>query len=382
MPQQYRRESVAYERYSPSDGLEPSDADDSIVLSDLVRTGEASRLRRRGAMRLDHNLINAQRNESGRVSPPATVIVRSPSWIDPPSDDESSQTWEQSYEPPLSPRPALNATEGDSYSHVLFCGGDEPPPKLMDRNTMYELSPLPSYPPPSQSRASRNDKHHNVRHTNGCGAVIHMRASPRGRSNVWQAKTAATSAVVALDASYFERSAVVKTIRSPCGCIREGVGCAICGNALGSRYKPCQAAAEGLFTSHSHPPSPPRPEGPAYWHARPSNSVQERHPFIYTFFASNVTSSSPSSLLPSNAVVVPVQQDFLSPVDNPFEYTYFDRAITASPSAISDLGGRISPDSDPRSRSEPEFDPDGTVIAGEPGSPDKTNTELPLFSGR
>src|SRR3954447_15364031 len=33
-----------------------TDADDSIVLSDLVRTGEASRLRRRGAMRLEHGL--------------------------------------------------------------------------------------------------------------------------------------------------------------------------------------------------------------------------------------------------------------------------------------------------------------------------------------
>ncbi|KAL0569162.1 hypothetical protein V5O48_012808, partial [Marasmius crinis-equi] len=33
---------------------ELQDADDSIVLSDLVRTGEASRLRRRGAIRSNH----------------------------------------------------------------------------------------------------------------------------------------------------------------------------------------------------------------------------------------------------------------------------------------------------------------------------------------
>jgi hypothetical protein len=39
---------------STSTSLEPINADDSIVLSDLIRSGEASRLRRRGAMRIDH----------------------------------------------------------------------------------------------------------------------------------------------------------------------------------------------------------------------------------------------------------------------------------------------------------------------------------------
>jgi hypothetical protein len=44
---------------SLSDTPRPTNVDDSIVLSDLVRTGEASRLRRRGAMRLDHGHHNA-----------------------------------------------------------------------------------------------------------------------------------------------------------------------------------------------------------------------------------------------------------------------------------------------------------------------------------
>ncbi|KAH7909636.1 hypothetical protein BJ138DRAFT_1010424 [Hygrophoropsis aurantiaca] len=379
MPQRYRRDSITHQQPSASDALEPSDADDSIVLSDLVRTGEASRLRRRGAMRLDHNLLNAQRNESERVSPPAPIIIRAPSWIDPPSDDESSQTWEQNYEPPLSPRSAPNVTVGESYNHILFCGGDERAPRVINRKSEIGLSPLPSYPPSSESRHSINRSPSSSRYTNGCGAVIHMRASPRGRSNIWQAKTEATSAVIPLDASYFERSAVVKTVRSTCGCIREGVGCAICGNALGSRYKPCQAAAEGLFTPHRHVLHPMRPEGPAYWHARPSTAVQDNQPFIYTFFASNVSSSSPLISPPNETDVAPVQQDFLSPVDNPFEYNIFDRAITASPSALSDREERTSPY---LAQTEPDFDPDGTVIADEPGSPDKVITELPLFPGR
>lgn len=47
-----------------------TDADDSIVLSE-VRTGEASRLRRRGAMRLDHGLPAAERPFS--FNPPGTA---------------------------------------------------------------------------------------------------------------------------------------------------------------------------------------------------------------------------------------------------------------------------------------------------------------------
>lgn len=198
--------------------------DDSIVLSDLVRSGEASRLRRRGAMRLDHNLVNAQRAEAGPVTPPVVRVERTPSWIESPSDDEeSSQNWEQSYDAPLSPQTDSIAAVGpDPYSYTLFCGGDDEQPCL-NRPSTCVLSPLPSYPPPPPSSGYQPPRWQ----TNGCGAVVHMRASRRGNSGVWIARNEASSAVVPLDTSYFERAAVIRIVRSACGCLREGVGCAI-----------------------------------------------------------------------------------------------------------------------------------------------------------
>lgn len=237
MPQLYRREPPINIQPS-SDNLEPTDADDSIVLSDLVRTGEASRLRRRGAMRLDHNLVNTQRAEAGRETTPVLRAERSPSWIEPPSDDEdSNQNWEQSYEAPLSPQTeAVAAIGSDPYCNTLFCGGDPDELCSSRSSTCVQLpSPLPSYPPPARSSG-----YHAPRlRTNGCGAVVHMRASRRGNTGVWIAKNEASSAVVPLDASYFERAAVIRMARSACGCLREGVGCAIwwaIGSANHSEY--------------------------------------------------------------------------------------------------------------------------------------------------
>jgi hypothetical protein len=227
MPQFYRREPPIHAIEISSDDLEPTDADDSIVLSDLVRTGEASRLRRRGAMRLDHNLVNAQREEAGRVTPPVVRVERSPSWIEPPSDDEeSSQNWEQNYEAPLSLQTEAIAPVGpDPYCHTLFCGGEPEKLRLSRSSTRVQpLSPLPSYPPPPPQSTSY---HAHRWRTNGCGAVVHMRASRRGNSGAWIAKNEASSAVVPLDASYFERAAVIRMVRSACGCLREGIGCAI-----------------------------------------------------------------------------------------------------------------------------------------------------------
>lgn len=224
----YRSNSPPLQPSYP-DQIEPTDADDSIVLSDLVRTGEASRLRRRGAMRLDHSILNTQRNEGGRATPPTVVVARTPSWIEAPSDDdESTQAWEQGYNL-SSPRPLGRsiAPGSEIYGYTLYCGGEEPPSSPFVRQTSpYVRSPLPSYPPTlSDSSPRRLDCP--LQKTNGCGAVIHLRASRRDGSSVWVGKDEATSAVVQMDASYFERSTVVRMIRSPCGCVREGVGCAI-----------------------------------------------------------------------------------------------------------------------------------------------------------
>lgn len=207
------------------DQVEPTDADDSIVLSDLVRTGEASRLRRRGAMRLDHN---PQRHENGRVTPPTVVVARTPSWIEPPSDDdESTQAWEQGYDSSSPPPQTRSIVSGpETYGYTLYCGGEETSSSLVQQIPFYVRSPLPSYPPIPSDSSLRRHRDPPCR-TNGCGAVVHLRASRRDGSSVWVGKDEATSAVVPMDASYFECRTVVRMIRSACGCVREGVGCAI-----------------------------------------------------------------------------------------------------------------------------------------------------------
>jgi hypothetical protein len=253
MPIQYRtRTPQTSDRQSQ---LEPqmTDADDSIVLSDLVRTGEASRLRRRGAMRLDHASIfnsNAanqglgQRQRSpGSWDPPSVIRVRSPTWVAAESGSEDEDAaWSQRVADYDTSVPAEPATDGrrvepesekekEVYEHMLFCGGEEEDEDWNDRPLLpaWEPSPLPLFPsPPSSPRSrSRYSLRKSRKKNNGCGALIHMHASPRRRQGVWMAKSEAMDSVITLDSSYFDRKAVVKMLRSACGCIREGVGCAV-----------------------------------------------------------------------------------------------------------------------------------------------------------
>jgi hypothetical protein len=254
MPIQYRAQSMHSDHPQP----QMTDADDSIVLSDLVRTGEASRLRRRGAMRLDHSasVNQGQSNQRQRavsnwdLTPPAVIRVRSPTWVALPaesgSDEEDAYAeWAQrqsDYESAMQVEPPVDARRADTesekekevYDHMLFCGGeqntdddaweDRPPPPA------WEPSPLPLYPPPAASSSqspSRYSIHKPLKRNNGCGALIHMHASPRRRQGVWMAKSEAVDSVIAMETSYFDRKAVVKMLRSACGCVREGVGCAV-----------------------------------------------------------------------------------------------------------------------------------------------------------
>lgn len=227
-------------------------ADDSIVLSDLVRTGEASRLRRRGAMRLDHafsassaaSRSQRQRSRSqGNWDPPSSLRVRSPSWVAVESGSDDEYTGLAGTQRDMGDGGVMRdevegrrmdtdtEKEKEQYDHILFCGGEGEGEEDWDdlpSVAAWEPSPLPLYPPSSSSgRPSRRPLSQRTKRNNGCGAIIHMHASPRRRQNVWMAKTEAKDVVVAMDASYFDRKAVVKILRSACGCVREGVGCAV-----------------------------------------------------------------------------------------------------------------------------------------------------------
>ncbi|KAF8076932.1 hypothetical protein FPV67DRAFT_1473231 [Lyophyllum atratum] len=359
--------------------LVPTDADDSIVLSDLVRTGEASRLRRRGAMRLDHTYPHAHAHPPR--SPSLIVVHEPPSWDSEPEDT-----------PHAHPRPRTRPTrrhaveDEPDYSYALFCGGDvsteeEAHNGTSNDHTPYTPSVLPLYPPPPRPSPSRLKHRRKRTSTTGCGARIHSAAAPRRRAsplssspttttNTWHALSpGASSGLAPLDAMYFDDARARAQIRAG----REGVGCAVCGNPLGLR-------ARG------------RKEG-----GRVSMGSEEGAGYTYSFFAGAVSSEpaytfpSPSSSNPTSTSQQQDTQDLSDPETQPpssYTLTLLDRLITASPTPLSDeereaYRARAPPAAQPRySYGYPGYgygygygggygggmyDADGEVV--EPGSP-------------
>ncbi|KDR84439.1 hypothetical protein GALMADRAFT_151335 [Galerina marginata CBS 339.88] len=284
---------------SSTTALRPIDADDSIVLSDLVRTGEASRLRRRGAMRIDPALHSV-----GSARTPSVVIVDRQTWdaeyefdlasLHEPSGRTASlrlphrrQRSTRRYGPYASGSSGQHEV-ADEYVYSLVCGQ-----KIhgydSDDFEAFKPSVLPVYP--ATHRPERE-----INRSTGCGSLVHVRAAPRPRVGVWTAYSAASSIVVPLDAGYFDACEAAKFARSSCGCTKEGIGCAVCGNPLGTRYTPCKSAADTFFCSRNNEKSQPSassshlrgPEGPQYW--QPSSPRGSDHT-IYTFFSNAVTST-------------------------------------------------------------------------------------------
>ncbi|KAL1743027.1 hypothetical protein HDZ31DRAFT_41873 [Schizophyllum fasciatum] len=324
------------------------DADDSIVLSDLVRTGEHSRLRRRGAMRLDHGL----HAHAARPAAPADDIDEGTTG-GPSADPMHLQRY------PL--RRYSSVGPADEYRYKLYCNGcqkqdsSSAQPEWLERSpSPYEPSALPLYPTTPPRSASRSPT---AAPSLSCGALVHVAAAPRKRMGVWTAKSEAVDVVVPMDPEYFETSALAKVIHSPCGCVRECVGCASCGNPLGTRFKPCASAAVSLFSSspsrHSGPKSrhaatcsyPSSPSGPDYYDAAPVAQNNAGDVYMYTFFSSSVTSYPPYAF-PSRADTDrdsrrrgssgSVDADELGEDEAPT--MMFDRFVTSSPLPISDAG--------------------------------------------
>lgn len=212
MPRDYRRRHSNDESVSESESFAESIDHDDSILSGLVRTGEASRLRRRGAMRLDHSP-----HIHRPASPPVIVVDTSPvlgSFLD--HDREPLGAGAVHRRRPPRERPS-SRTSTDMYQYSIFCGGFEDAP--IEDDTPFKVSALPVS---SSDRAGKRQS----RRLNGCGALLHEHGSPKPELGVWQAKGPATDAVVGMEPHYFDRPALAKYVRSSCGCIREGVGCA------------------------------------------------------------------------------------------------------------------------------------------------------------
>lgn len=383
MPLVYRqRTSPAASSLEIADNLSPAndDNDDSIILSDLVRRGEASRLRRRGALRIDHNVL--VQSSPQRVP---TQGVRSAFTVGPPTWESSTELRSSSTSvPPRTLRYSRSnrraaADSQEIMAYTLVCGGFDGDSLIQDdhHHTPFQPALLPRDP----SSSSKTTLNLSSRNSNGCGALIHLGAVPRNKLNVWSAKGEAAPVVVPLEACYFDHISVGKIVKNGCGCIREGVGCAVwyvslssmtvghcafllkshfSGNPLGTRYKPCKIASDDIFSSRLKFSGPSCPEGPRYWHpsSNRSSSLSPDSGFVvYTFLTHAVTSypgyefpcpqSSQQQYHMSDLSTAPpfIPPTFTSDYNSEqppqqilFSTTASPRYFTASPASLSDVG--------------------------------------------
>ncbi|KAG6887738.1 hypothetical protein C0995_013212 [Termitomyces sp. Mi166 len=259
-------------------------SDDSIVLDDLVRTAEASRLRRRGAMR--HH--------------PSFITVTEP-WDDDDDDDEDDN--DNDNDDIRNPRRTRAPHPPLEYTYTLFCGSDISPSPSPFTPSILPLFPSPSAPPP--------------RATNRCGTLLHLSAAPRHKpsssSYTFHAlPTGASPSLVPLDPSYIDDPtlASLRIHSAPCGCARKALACAICGNILGTRFTSCPTSARA---SHS------------------SSSSSKSNMYSYTFLSSAVTSEP--VYVPSSSTSRTTTRSTHSPQTYP---PLLDRLITASPTPLTD----------------------------------------------
>lgn len=261
----------------PSSSPEPAftNADDSIVLSDLVRSGEASRLRRRGAIRdgpLSSHRQTSSMSSAPVFSPPAPTFTAtasrslfrplSPVWRndfqesrDPDfqgvdddvyqydDDEDANGEWQwgrtqgamdsagnverEGRRQALEADIRLEDTDHSSGSFILLCGAEIAPDAQDLSSHFASTSNAPRRKPSVFCPVSPAQRPPRPRRTNGCGAIVHLSGIPRRRHGVWIARGAATPDVVSMPTSYFDCTAVAKMMKSACGCVREGVGCSV-----------------------------------------------------------------------------------------------------------------------------------------------------------
>lgn len=214
------------------------EASGDIFLSDLLRTGEASRLRRRGAMRLDHMLRQGSSAGVGDGVDVTYSAWRVPGHLGSPGDE----------------------MEEESGGYSLWCGTEEQEDQEGAEDEWGSDEPwrpalLPSSPPPlppsrplpyspyasgSSTRSSASDHHSRKRSShslaphrthnssprsrkNGCGALLHTDAAPRRGRVEWMGIGDPEGALAMLDPSYGRDPRQAK--RYPCGCVWEYFGC-------------------------------------------------------------------------------------------------------------------------------------------------------------
>lgn len=181
---------------SAEESPEIVDADPQIVLSDLVAHGEASRLRRRGALHVRH------RSDASSVSSGPTRWGRSMHDLALGHDDRIEE-------------------EDEAPTYALFCGRDDEEAEEEEEQDGHlepsEWKPaiLPVYPPQATMTNTKSAKP-----KTGCGSLLHP-AVRLTQAQQWVSAHPPTSAVVPLPSMYLDNSEHLMTYGA------QAVACAI-----------------------------------------------------------------------------------------------------------------------------------------------------------
>ncbi|KAJ7667273.1 hypothetical protein B0H17DRAFT_256110 [Mycena rosella] len=193
------------------------------------------------------------------------LLSPSPSASDVESEPEDSAlVFTAGMQSRLRRRPAVavharlhSTAESDSEPTALVCGVEEDVPAEEEWWDARAPARIPFLPLPLDSHVASSSSSPSTffaqrkRRSTGCGGLAHAGARPaRGHPAHGGLRWVGDSegvprTVVPLELRYFREADVVGlglgSGRRRCGCTVEGVGCAICGNALGARHTPCLA---------------------------------------------------------------------------------------------------------------------------------------------
>ncbi|KAJ3746375.1 hypothetical protein DFH05DRAFT_1606644 [Lentinula detonsa] len=285
--QQTNPSANSHSSSNSSSTLTIQDADSSIVLSDLLRSGETSRLRRRGAVRLD----NIHRHEESRTSNNTTAsqdeeetyleLYCRECECDTPAHQPLPVSLPQTpFCPSPFPQPLPQPTNLNSKDYAFQSRNRER--TLIHHRVMAQRLPhidaslhvhppsSSTYPPSSAQviafliRASAGIDNYDTDTENGVmvwtsvsepveGIVIPMHYEDDPNETT-ETPNGNDSRFMNIDELARRRPGPISTA---CMCKREVVGCAVCGSPLGMRYTPCLSAMNKIFPPPLDVPSSP-----------------------------------------------------------------------------------------------------------------------------
>ncbi|KAJ7451280.1 hypothetical protein B0H11DRAFT_2076371 [Mycena galericulata] len=162
------------------------------------------------------------------------------------------------------PSPSLLETESqaqtDGSTHLLTapgialsCGAEhEADPATDDWWDARRPAVVPFLPWPSEQPQDRTEPQRPPRRSTGCGARVHPRAYAARDGGHWVGYVDGMerTVVIRLDGQYFRKRSALGLGGAACGCVADGVGCAVCGNALGALHIPCRVHRTNTGPAH------------------------------------------------------------------------------------------------------------------------------------